>query len=217
MDSVKVETTPGINIIEGIPYVCNENNITYSTGTPVINGEKYFVQNYIAKSGWLRLADWQMYFDPETYEAATGLSKIDGKAYLFDENGVLYKGNGTPVFNGKKYFVQDSKLMSGWLKLADWQMYFNPETYEAATGLSKIDGKAYLFDENGVEILKSRTEVINGKKYWFQPDGSLMSGWCDLGVWRMYFDPDTYAAAIGRVFIDGTYYQFDSNGVLIGD
>ena len=280
MDSVKVETTPGINIIEGIPYVCNENNIPYSTGTPVINGEKYFVQNYIAKSGWLRLADWQMYFDPETYEAATGLSKIDGKAYLFDENGVeilksrtevingkkywfqpdgslmsgwcdlgvwrmyfdpetyeaaigvktigeasylfdengvLYKGNGTPVFNGKKYFVQDSKLMSGWLKLADWQMYFNPETYEAATGLSKIDGKAYLFDENGVEILKSRTEVINGKKYWFQPDGSLMSGWCDLGVWRMYFDPDTYAAAIGRVFIDGTYYQFDSNGVLIGD
>ena len=280
VDSVKVETTPGINIIEGIPYVCNENNIPYSTGTPVINGEKYFVQNYIAKSGWLRLADWQMYFDPETYEAATGLSKIDGKAYLFDENGVeilksrtevingkkywfqpdgslmsgwcdlgvwrmyfdpetyeaaigvktigeasylfdengvLYKGNGTPVFNGKKYFVQDSKLMSGWLKLADWQMYFNPETYEAATGLSKIDGKAYLFDENGVEILKSRTEVINGKKYWFQPDGSLMSGWCDLGVWRMYFDPDTYAAAIGRVFIDGTYYQFDSNGVLIGD
>ena len=155
VDSVKVETTPGINIIEGIPYVCNENNIPYSTGTPVINGEKYFVQNYIAKSGWLRLADWQMYFDPETYEAATGLSKIDGKAYLFDEN--------------------------------------------------------------GVEILKSRTEVINGKKYWFQPDGSLMSGWCDLGVWRMYFDPDTYAAAIGRVFIDGTYYQFDSNGVLIGD
>ena len=280
VDSVKVETTPGINIIEGIPYVCNENNIPYSTGTPVINGEKYFVQNYIAKSGWLRLADWQMYFDPETYEAATGLSKIDGKAYLFDENGVeilksrtevingkkywfqpdgslmsgwcdlgvwrmyfdpetyeaaigvktigeasylfdengvLYKGNGTPVFNGKKYFVQDSKLMSGWLRLADWQMYFDPETYEAATGLSKIDGKAYLFDENGVEILKSRTEVINGKKYWFQPDGSLMSGWCDLGVWRMYFDPDTYAAAIGRVFIDGTYYQFDSNGVLIGD
>ena len=280
VDSVKVETTPGINIIEGIPYVCDENNIPYSTGTPVINGEKYFVQNYIAKSGWLRLADWQMYFDPETYEAATGLSKIDGKAYLFDENGVeilksrtevingkkywfqpdgslmsgwcdlgvwrmyfdpetyeaaigvktigeasylfdengvLYKGNGTPVFNGKKYFVQDSKLMSGWLRLADWQMYFDPETYEAATGLSKIDGKAYLFDENGVEILKSRTEVINGKKYWFQPDGSLMSGWCDLGVWRMYFDPDTYAAAIGRVFIDGTYYQFDSNGVLIGD
>ncbi len=278
-ESIKIETTPGINIIEDTPYVCDENNIPYSMGTPVINGVKYYVQNYVAKSGWLKLANWQMYFDPETYAAATGISIIDGKAYLFDANGVeilksrtevingkkywfqpdgslmsgwctlgdwtmyfdpetyeaaigvkkigedaylfdangvLYKGNGTPVVDGKKYFVQDSKLMSGWLKLADWQMYFDPETYAAATGISIIDGKAYLFDANGVEILKSRTEVINGKKYWFQPDGSLMSGWCTLGDWKMYFDPETYVAAVGRVLIDGDYYLFDANGVLIG-
>ena len=59
-------------------------------------------------------------------------------------------------------------------------MYFDPVTYEAKIGIAEIEGKAYLFDENGVEILRSRTEVIGGKKYWFQPDGSLMSGWCRL-------------------------------------
>ena len=61
---------------------------------------------------------------------------------------------------------------------------FDPETYEAATGITHVDGKAYLFDENGVEILRSRTEVINGKKYWFQPvDGSLIERL--VQAWRL--------------------------------
>ena len=94
-------------------------------------------------------------------------------------------------------------------------MYFDPETYQAATGITHVDGKAYLFDENGVEILKSRTEVINGKKYWFQPDGTLMSGWCMLGEWIMYYDPETYVGATGETVINGVGYLFDENGVLI--
>ena len=85
--------------------------------------------------------------------------------------------------------------------LGDWQMYFDPETYEAAIGITKLDGKAYLFDKNGVEILRSRTEVIDGKKYWFQPDGSLMSGWCILGDWTMYYDPETYVG-VCRIDLD---------------
>ena len=165
-------------------------------------------------SGWCELGNWTMYYDPETYVGASGITDIDGILYLFDENGVLVKG-GTPVVNGKKYYIDAKGIVrTGWLRLADWQMYFDPETYAAAAGITHIDGKAYLFDENGVEILKSRTEVINGKKYWFQPDGSLMSGWCDLGSWKMYFDPETYEAAIGICEIDGIRYEFDENGVL---
>ena len=42
-----------------------------------------------------------------------------------------------------------------------------------------------------------------------------MSGWCQLGDWTMYFDPDTYEAAVGRKYVDGEcYYLFDRNGVL---
>ena len=79
----------------------------------------------------------------------------------------------------------------------------------------RSEKKHICLDENGVEVLKSRTEVINGKIYWFQPDGSLMSGWCQLGDWTMYFDPETYEAAVGRKYVDGEcYYLFDRNGVL---
>ena len=195
-------------------YDENGNKLTGS-GTPKINNKKYYLENGILRSGWLKLGDWQMYFDPQTYEASIGVAYIDGIAYLFDENGIRIMSNGTPVISGKKYYFEDGMLKSGWLKLGDWQMYFDPQTFEAAIGITLVDGKAYMFDENGVEILKSRTEIINGSKYWFQPDGSLMSGWVTLGVWRMYFDPQTYKAATGTVDIDGKTYTFNSDGVLI--
>ena len=269
----------GLVMEDGIPYVYDSNGTLIRNATPVIDGKKYYVDgNGIAQSGWLRLADWQMYFDPVTYEAKIGIAEIEGKAYLFDENGVeilrsrteviggkkywfqpdgslmsgwcrlgdwtmyydpvTYVGaagltvingqpyvfdengvlrcNSTPVINGNKYYADGNGVaQSGWLRLADWQMYFDPVTYAAATGITKVGEKAYLFDENGVEVLRSRTEVINGKIYWFQPDGSLMSGWCQLGDWTMYFDPDTYEAAVGRKYVDGEcYYLFDRNGVL---
>ena len=276
--TVTIQKRSGLVIENGTPYVYDSNGNLIRNATPMINGKKYYVDgNGIARSGWLRLADWQMYFDPQTYAAVTGIAKIDGKAYLFDENGVeilrsrtevingkkywfqpdgslmsgwcqlgewtmyydpqtyvgatgltringktyIFDGNGvlvrnnTPIINGNKYYADGNGMAkTGWLRLAGWQMYFDPGTYAAATGITKIDGKAYLFDENGVEILKSRTETINGKIYWFQPDGSLMSGWCKLGSWTMYFDPETYEAAVGWKTIGGVTYLFDRNGVL---
>ena len=216
-DKDTYEAATGITHVDGKAYLFDENGVEIlMSRTEVINGKKYWFQpDGSLMSGWCILGDWTMYYDPETYVGAAGLTWIDGMPYVFDENGVLMK-NATPNVFGAKYYVNGEGIaQSGWLKLADWQMYFDPETYQAATGITHVDGKAYLFDENGVEILKSRTEVINGKKYWFQPDGTLMSGWCDLGDWQMYFDPVTYEAAVGYKYIDSDEYYFDENGVLI--
>ncbi len=199
-------------------YFDPNNNGAAAVGTVVIDGKKYwFDDDGTQQTGWLEWNGMKLYFNPDDNGAAVvGLGNIDGKVRVFDGNGVLYTGSGTPVINGKKYYVQYGEVKSGWLRLADWQMYFDPETYEAYTGIRHIDGKAYMFDKNGVEIIKSRTEVIDGKKYWFQPDGSLMSGWCKLLNWTMYFDPETYAAATGFTTIDSKLYHFDNNGVLTG-
>ena len=144
----------------------------------------------------------------------TGLVIEDGVPHVYGEDGTMICG-GTPVINGKKYYVNsDGEAQTGWLRLADWQMYFDPETYQAATGITSIDGKTYLFDANGAEVLESRTEVVNGKKYWFQPDGTLLSGWCKLGDWTMYFDPVTYEGAVGYRILGGEEYYFDENCVL---
>ena len=192
-DPETYEAATGMTEIEGRTYLFGEDGVMIRKNRD--DGKKYWFQwDGALQSGWIEVEAndwviglWQMYYDPETYAAVTGLTVIDGIPYVFDENGVLIQ-NQTPVINGNKYYVDgNGAARTGWLRLTHWQMYFDPVTYAAATGLTKIGGNAYLFDENGVEILKSRTEVVGGKKYWFQPDGSLLSGWCKLGVWTMYF------------------------------
>ena len=206
-----------VQIIDGKAYLFDENGILYTgSGTPVIDGSKYWANaDGSLNSGWLNMGSWRMYFDPEDYTARTGISEAEGKTYLFDENGLLQTGSGTPVIGGLKYWMNgDSSLNAGWLRFNGWQMYFDPVTYAASTGLTEIDGKVYIFDANGVMQTASGTPVIDGSKYWINSDGSLSSGWLNMGSWRMYFDPEDYTAAIGLTGIDGKTYLFDQNGLL---
>lgn len=149
-----------------------------------------------------------------TYGPVTVLS--DGNAYLSDENGNRITTAGTPKVAGNKYYVAtDGYLRSGWLYLGSWKMYFDTTTYAAKTGMSDIGGKKYLFNDDGVMETFAGTPIINGKKYWFSTDNaSLKTGWLHLGQWKMYFDPETYAARIGMTDIDGCRYLFNSDGVM---
>lgn len=185
----------------------------------VIDGRKYMVYpDGTHYTGWLQMTDaWKLYFDPaQDGAAATGLSEAEGEMYLFDGNGILRTGAGTPVIEGKKYWMNaDGSLNSGWLQLGKWRLYFDPETYEARTGLSEVDGKRYLFDGNGSLYAESGTPVIDGHKYWFGNDGSLNTGWLHLGSWVLYFDEETCQGAAGVTEIDGRKYAFDESGILL--
>ena len=212
------EARVGLSAVGEKRYIFDNNGVMQSyAGTPVINGRKYwFSEDGSLRTGWLNLGNWKMYFDPDTCEARTGLSKVGEKRYIFDDNGVMQSYAGTPVINGKKYwFSEDGSLRSGWLNLGNWRMYFDPNTCQARIGLSVVEGKRYMFDNNGVMQSYAGTSVINGKKYWFSEDGSLHTGWLELEGWKMYFDPDTCEAAIGVQNIGGKNYAFDKNGVLI--
>ncbi len=50
---------------------------------------------------------------------------------------------------------------------------------------------------------------INEKKYCFQSDGTVVTGWVNIGNWVMYFNPVTGEAATGMTVIDGKQYYFD--------
>ena len=185
----------------------------------IIDGKKYMVYpDGTHYTGWLQLSDtWRLYFDPnQDGAAAVGLSEAEGRMYLFDANGILHTGAGTPVIDGEKYWMnQDGSLNSGWLNLGKWRLYFDEETYEARTGLSWVGEKRYLFDANGSLYAESGTPVIDGHKYWFTDDGSLATGWLHLGSWTMYFDEETCQGAKGVTVIDGKTYVFEENGVLL--
>lgn len=207
----------GITDIDGKKYLFNKDGVMQNyAGTTVVNGTKYWfsTDDSSLKAGWLNLESWTLYFDPETYGDVTGINEIDGRKYLFDSNGIL-QTTGTPTVAGKKYFIgADNTLQFGWIKLGKWKMYFNYETGTAAVGITRIDGKDYLFNHDGVVQDYAGTTIVNGKKYWFSTDNaSLKSGWLNLGNAKLYFDPTTYAAYTSTTAtIDGIEYEFDSNG-----
>ncbi len=207
----------GVTDIEGKKYLFNIDGVMQTfAGTTVINGAKYWFSSDDAslKSGWLTLGSWKLYFDPETYKGAAGITEIEGKKYLFDSNGVLMT-HGTPVINGKKYYInKDNVLVSGWITSGNWTMYYYPETYECARGVSDVEGKRYIFDSNGILIKGTGTFIHNGKKYAYDSNGNALTGWVKLGNWKMFFDRSTGEAAVGITKIDGKMYLFNNDGVM---
>lgn len=203
---------------DGKAYLSDENGNRITTaGTPIVEGNKYYVapDGYL-RSGWLYLGSWKMYFDTTLYTARTGMSDIDGKKYLFNNDGIMANYAGTPVINGKKYWfsTDNASLKTGWLVLGQWKLYFDPATYSARIGMADIDGHRYLFNDDGVMQNYAGTPIINGKKYWFSTDGYLKTGWLVLGQWKLYFDPATYAAKTGLSDIGGKKYLFNDDGVM---
>lgn len=206
----------GLTWIEDKMYLFDGNGILHrGPGTPVIDGSKYYINSDgTLRTGWVRLGSWTMYFDRSTGAAHTGISEADGSYYLFNGSGILQEGSGIPVIDGNKYWMNsDSSLNSGWLDMGAIKMYFDPATFRAAKGVTVVDGKKYAFDANGCLLTGSGTPVINGKKYCFNPDGTVNTGWYTLGDWTFYFDPQTGAAAVGVVTIDGEQYFFNASGV----
>lgn len=206
----------GLTWIEDKMYLFDGNGILHrGPGTPVIDGSKYYINSDgTLRTGWVRLGSWTMYFDRSTGAAHTGISEADGSYYLFNGSGILQEGSGIPVIDGSKYWMNsDSSLNSGWLDMGSIKMYFDPATFRAAKGVTVVDGKKYAFDANGCLLTGSGTPVINGKKYCFNPDGTVNTGWYTLGNWTFYFDPQTGAAAVGVVTIDGEQYFFNASGV----
>ena len=214
-DPETYQCATGITEINGKKYLFDSNGILQTSGTPTINGKKYYVgEDNTLQSGWINLGKYKMYFDQEAYEAATGITCIDEKYYLFDNNGVL-QTSGTPKVNNKKYYIAaDNTLVSGWVTSGNWTMYYDPKTYEGACGICDIEGKRYIFDSNGILIKGTGTFMYNGKKYAYDGNGNALTGWVKLGKWKMFFDRNTGEAAIGITKIDGKMYMFNNDGVM---
>ncbi len=89
----------------------------------------------------------------------------------------------------------------------------NPPEAESAvltgTWTDTADGRKYRYDDGSYAV---NIQIIDGISYMFQSDGVQMTGWQNLdGVWH-YYDPKTYAAAIGKQEINDKVYLFDYTG-----
>lgn len=133
-------------------------------------------------------------------QKVTGIQKIEGKLFYFDEEGNLYKKFGKKKINGKTY-------------------YFDSTDYSLKTGAVKIGKRHYYFKkDNGEQYDGKGIEKVDGQYYNFSSKHYLQSGWYrDKKKTRYYFDKKTFAALTGWNYVGKYKYYFNDKGQLQQD
>ena len=174
-----------------------EGNLYYSNGYGEI------------QTNWIHLSDAH-YYAFEDGKIAKGYQKLGEHAY---------------------YFYPDGKLAFWWFKGGDGTIYYANGYGELASGDVEIDGTKYYFTED--HALAQGIVERNDKKYYYQMgkmqkgfiyldsalyyfdenDGSMQTGWFNVGLDTYYASPDG-KLAIGKQEIENKSYYFYSDGKL---
>ena len=176
------------------------------------------------KNGWANEDGGFVYYVEG--ERLTGVNMIDGYYYDFGESGInagqtKYSG----VFLDKKAGVyRYSKIgviTTGWQFIDSQWYYFHSSTKAAATGLTKVNGVRFNFEENGKLKSGSWVNTLDGVRYYYGPD-YYRNAWETIDGNQYYFATNG-SRAIGVVKIriktgsvSHKWYSFDENGVCLG-
>ena len=155
--------------------------------------------------------------DSDTYFKAVwakpGWNKIEGRWYYMYENGTLCSG--LVQIEGKYYwFGYDFAMATGWFKVPDGPWYYAGPDGAIAMG-EWIDG--YWLNKDGTWTYKKRGSWKHNKKGWWYGD---TSGWYAKKKWQKidgkwyYFDAKGYIVT-GTLQIGKKTYQFDKSGVCL--
>lgn len=115
----------------------------------------------------------------------TGLQSVNGKTYFFNDAGILQTGFQT--IEGVRY-------------------YFNPNGQEPSLGLGAMmtsvwineGGADYYLGDDGVPLIGQA--LIGSKRYCFDADGRLLTGWQTIGDNTYYLQTDGSAGEKGRMY-----------------
>ena len=185
----------------------------------------YAGKNGVLQTGWKTIGNKKYYFwgsnnnGHTMYEAALGKRSVNGTWYLFTNDGVLLYG----------------------LNTADGKLYYTDSKGRLQTGLKTINGRKYYFETSGDDRGEAHIgfKTVNDKKYYFSPeamtgffkknsayyyagsDGAFQTGWKTVSGKKYYFwgsnnnGHTKYEAALGKRSVNGTWYLFTNDGVLL--
>lgn len=122
------------------------------------------------------------------------------------KNGVLYEA-------GKYYWYQDGKKVRGWYKENGKWYYFLNSFNRAENLWRKIDNNLYYFDQNGV-MLTNTTTNIKGITYKFNKGGSLASSSSQIKINKVI---EVAKSKIGSNYVWGAQgpNTFDCSGLML--
>ncbi|MDD6072179.1 MAG: L,D-transpeptidase family protein [Clostridiales bacterium] len=124
------------------------------TGFQSIDGILYYFdeKGELYKKIGLRTIEDEMYYFNKDHSIATGVVKVKDAYYYFEkETGICCEKTGIKKVDGKYYNFNDkSQLQSGWYRNSKGKRYyFDKTTFEAKVGWTYIGKYKYFFEKNG--------------------------------------------------------------------
>ena len=166
----------GLFEYNGNNYYANEDG-ELQFGAQEIDGKTYYFSNDktrygVMRTGMLLIGEVAYYFTPY---AQTGLFEYNGNKYYANEKGEIQLG--FQKIGEKTYFFSRDKtkygaMRTGWVTVGNDIYYFGIDG-AMNTGKQTIEGRDYLFAENG--ILQGFRPMGNSFVY-YNPDGTLAVG-----------------------------------------
>ena len=211
-----------INDKSGCTYWVNEYGV-YVKNAWVSGGEHYAKENgVLAYDEWLKI-DGNWYYFASSYKC-TGVWNINGKKYIFDDNGVYICAaenlpSGWNLLNGNYYYKTGDSLVSYGNKEITGEEYAfkNGKMLLNEVGDGEYN-KKYYYDESGKKVNCVGWKVINGNWYYFDQTSQYLTGWAEIGGKKYYFLSDEQAGvmATGYQLINSKLYYFNADGSCWG-
>ena len=199
----------GFQNIDDVMYYFDTTKGRLQLGFLTIEGKKFHADTKtgaLAQNEWVDDNSGSYYFQSDCTMAVNKWVNgnwigSDGRA----SGTISYKG--FVRVNGKLYYYNKKKQrVTGWLTLSGKKYLLTPAVM---TGWFTEGKYTYYAGKDGA--ISTSTWV--GKKY-LTSSGAMAVGWKTLNNQRYYFDDKGYCAT-GSEKINGTWYRFTSDGVLL--
>ena len=184
----------GLYETEGRIYLFDDRGIM-TEGLSEYNGNTYYSTPQGIGTGWVKTEEGEEYFFPDGKRAA-GITQIDGVTYVLSETGQKLPA-GICAVNGVKYAVgNQGEMRTGFVESNSGTVYAYPDG-GIAQGVSVIDGKEYLFSQEGALIRNGWSEgKYAGSDVALQydcTDWNLNQSICDSQDTALFYHACTYA------------------------
>ncbi|MDY4670713.1 MAG: L,D-transpeptidase family protein [Oliverpabstia sp.] len=183
--------------VNGSWYYSNGSG-AMQTGWIKPGGTWYYLHGSGAMAeGWINLGGTWYYLTPGNGGMRTGWYQVDGTWYYSRSNGAMAAN---AWIDGYYYVGANGAMVSNcwvgpyWVG-ADgrWRPNYDPDL----TGANWVQkGSKWYFQREDGTYLKNQWKKINGSWYWFEGDGTMVTGW---------------------KYIDGLKYYFDGSGKMLQD
>ena len=197
----------------GATYYINKQSMM-STGWARYGSDWYWFNDAGAmQTGWIKLTDgW--YYLAQDGAMVTGRQIVDGRACVFDSNG-LWHGYEAVSKGWEKvggtwyYFGGDGSMRVGWA-MVDGSWYYLRPSGAMATGWEKVGGTWYYFGGDG--SMRVGWAMVDGSWYYLRPSGAMATGWEKVGGTWYYMYP---SGAMASNYWCGNYYLGETGAMAI--